>query len=151
MNRRVTEQRKRANEPWNGQHWRAHSRGHHFTRNTFVNIFQVEGLLGQDFITGPVFILPAGGLEALGGQVRAFWKFALQAGASTATATQACLLKGVLRGKFNAQLSFLPSSPRTQRLLEHILKCVLSIYICANVPPVILSAHLWLSSLSPSL
>lgn len=70
---------------------------HPFARNTFVDIFQVEVLIGQDSVTGPVFLLPAGGLEAFGGQGCTFCKFAFQAGGSAADATQARLLEGVLR------------------------------------------------------
>lgn len=70
-----------------------------FTRSTFLNVFQVEILLRQDFVTGPVFFLAAGGLEPLGGQVGALGKLASQARGAAAAATQARLLEGFLKEK----------------------------------------------------
>lgn len=120
----------KANEPPKRPKSRAHICCPHFTSNTFLDIFQVEVLLRQDFIAGPVFLLTAGGLEALGGQVCALWEFAFQAGGPTAAAAQARLLEGLLQDRSSLGSPFLPSFCRTQSLSVRIGKCWLPSYKC---------------------
>lgn len=69
------------------------------TAMTFLDVLQVEGIIGQGFITGPVFFPRTGGLQPFGGQVCTLRKLAPQAGCTAAAAAQARLLEGLLREK----------------------------------------------------
>ena len=75
----------------------------HTSQLAFLHPFQVEGVLGQCLLTGPVLLLPTlhgGSVEALAGQLCTLRELTLEAGCPAAAAAQARLLEGFLEREF---------------------------------------------------